>query len=38
MDIRHEADYGLTYDEESAETAVKKAEIFLNTAKRLLRF
>lgn len=36
MDIRHEADYGLIYDEESAGAAVKRAEVFLATARRLL--
>ncbi len=30
MSLRHEADYGLTYHQESAETAIKYAEKFLN--------
>ena len=36
MNLRHEADYGLTYHQESAETAIKYAEEFLNTALKLL--
>ena len=36
MNLRHEADYGLTYHQESAETALKYAENFLNTALKLL--
>ena len=30
MSLRHEADYGLTYYQESAETAIKYAEEFLD--------
>jgi len=30
MNLRHDADYGLIYDQESAETAVNYAESFLN--------
>ena len=36
MNLRHEADYGLTYHKESAETAIKYAEEFLNNALKLL--
>ena len=36
MNLRHEADYGLTYHQESAETAIKYAEEFLNNALKLL--
>jgi uncharacterized protein (UPF0332 family) len=36
MNLRHEADYGLTYHQESAETAIKYAEVFLNNALKLL--
>ena len=36
MNLRHEADYGLTYHKESAETAIKYAEEFLNTALKLI--
>ena len=36
MNLRHEADYGLTYHQESAETAIKYAEVFLNNASKLL--
>ena len=36
MHLRHEADYGLTYHQESAETAIKYAEEFLNNALKLL--
>jgi uncharacterized protein (UPF0332 family) len=36
MSLRHEADYGLTYHQESAETALKYAEDFLNNALKLL--
>lgn len=32
MHLRHEADYGLTYHPESAKTAIKYAEEFLNDA------
>ena len=35
MNLRHEADYGLTYHQESAETAIKYAEDFLNNALKL---
>ena len=36
MSLRHEADYGLTYHQESAETALKYAEEFLDKALTLL--
>ena len=36
MHLRHEADYGLTYHQESAETAIKYAGEFLNNALKLL--
>jgi uncharacterized protein (UPF0332 family) len=36
MSLRHEADYGLTYHQESAETALKYAEEFLDRALTLL--
>jgi len=36
MHLRHEADYGLTYHQESAETAIKYAEEFLNNTSKLL--
>ncbi|MEA2055847.1 MAG: HEPN domain-containing protein [Candidatus Thermoplasmatota archaeon] len=36
MNLRHEADYGLTYHQESAETAIKYAEEFLDNALKLL--
>jgi uncharacterized protein (UPF0332 family) len=36
MSLRHEADYGLTYHQESAETALKYAEEFLNEALNLI--
>ena len=36
MTLRHEADYGLTYRQESADTAIKYAEDFLNIALKLL--
>jgi uncharacterized protein (UPF0332 family) len=36
MNLRHEADYGLTYHQESAETALKYAEEFLNNTLNLL--
>ena len=36
MNLRHEADYGLTYHQESAETALKYAEEFLDKALNLL--
>ncbi len=36
MSLRHEADYGLTYHQESAETALKYAEGFLDKAINLL--
>ena len=31
MNLRHEADYGLTYHQESAEIAIKFAKKFLDT-------
>jgi len=36
MSLRHEADYGLTYHQESAETAIKYAEEFLNNSLELI--
>ena len=36
MDIRHEADYGLTYSDESAKLSVKAAKQLLETAKNIL--
>ncbi|MBI5001228.1 MAG: HEPN domain-containing protein [Euryarchaeota archaeon] len=36
MDIRHEADYALSYDEESAKIAVRNAERFLHKAQEML--
>ena len=36
MHLRHEADYGLIYNQESAETAIKYAGTFLNNALKLL--
>jgi uncharacterized protein (UPF0332 family) len=36
MSLRHEADYGLTYHQESAETALKYAEEFLEKALNFL--
>ena len=36
MSLRHEAEYGLTYHQESAETAIKYAGDFLNNALKLL--
>lgn len=36
MNLRHEADYGLTYQQGSAETAITYAEEFLSNATRLL--
>ena len=36
MNLRHEADYGLTYHQESAETALKYAEEFLDKALNLI--
>ena len=36
MSLRHEADYGLTYRQESAETAIKYAEDFLNNTLKLI--
>ena len=36
LNLRHEADYGLTYHQESAETALKYAEEFLDKALNLL--
>lgn len=34
--LRHDADYGLMYDKESAETAIRYAEQFLSIVKKLL--
>ena len=36
MNLRHEADYGLSYHQESAETSIKYSEEFLNTALKLI--
>ena len=36
MSLRHEADYGLTYHQESAETAIEYAEDFSNNALELI--
>ena len=36
MNLRHEADYGLTYHQESAKTALKYAEEFLDKTLNLL--
>jgi len=36
MHLRHEADYGLIYSSESAKTAIKYAETFLNKALDIL--
>ena len=36
MSLRHEADYGLTYHQESAETALKYAEEFLKEVFNLI--
>ena len=36
MHLRHDADYGLIYDKESAETAIRYAQQFLSVAKKLL--
>lgn len=37
MDMRHEADYALIYDEESSRIAVKNAKKFLKKAIALLK-
>ena len=37
MDIRHEADYALTYEEESARIAIENASNFLERAQALLK-
>ena len=37
MDIRHEADYALTYEEESARIAIENARKFIDKALSLLR-
>jgi uncharacterized protein (UPF0332 family) len=36
MHLRHDADYGLIYDKESAETAIRYAQQFLSVTKKLL--
>ena len=36
MHLRHDADYGLIYDKESAETAIRYAKNFLSVTKKLL--
>jgi len=36
MHLRHEADYGLLYNQESAETAIKYSEAFLKNVLKLL--
>lgn len=37
MHLRHDADYGLIYDKESAETAIRYAQNFLSVTKKLLK-
>ena len=37
MDIRHEADYALVYEEESAELAYENARRFLNKTRKILK-
>ena len=37
MDIRHEADYALTYDEDSAKIAIENAGRFLHRTQTLLK-
>jgi uncharacterized protein (UPF0332 family) len=37
MHLRHDADYGLIYDKESAETAIRYAQKFFLVAKKLLK-
>ena len=36
MNLRHQADYGLSYHQESAKTAIKYAEEFLDATLQLL--
>jgi len=36
MHLRHDADYGLLYDQESARTAIKYAEVFLKKTLKIL--
>lgn len=36
MHLRHDADYGLIYDKESAEAAIRYAQQFLSVSKKLL--
>lgn len=36
MHLRHDADYGLIYDKESADTAIHYAQQFLSKTKKLL--
>jgi len=36
LHLRHDADYGLIYDQESAETAIRYAQQFLSKTKQLL--
>lgn len=36
MHLRYDADYGLIYDKESAETAIRYAQQFLSVTKKLL--
>ena len=36
MNLRHEADYGLTYHQESTETAIRYADDFLNNTLELI--
>jgi hypothetical protein len=36
MHLRHDADYGLIYDKESAEIAIRYARQFLTVTKNLL--
>jgi uncharacterized protein (UPF0332 family) len=37
MQLRHDADYGLIYDKESAETAIRYAQQFLSVSNKLLK-
>ncbi|MCJ7697874.1 MAG: HEPN domain-containing protein [Thermoplasmata archaeon] len=37
MHLRHDADYGLIYDTESAETAIRYAQQFLSVSNKLLK-
>jgi len=37
MDLREEADYSITYSEESAHELIKTAQRFITEAKRILK-